>query len=357
VRLHGAVHDSGVGIPPDRLDRLFRSFSQVDASTTRQYGGTGLGLAICKRLVELMSGRIWVESTPGKGSSFHFELELTAVRGAEAAVPSAPELAGRRLLIVEDNPVSARVLCQQGVAWGLVPRAVTSGAEAVSALAHGERFDAALIDLDLPEGGQRVASALRATPGGSDLAIVLMAWPGATRPSDEAAGFGFLAKPVKPRAWLDLLRHMLQGRIRAAAEVSTEELLADEHPLAILLAEDNPVNRRVATLMLRRFGYEVDVAGNGREAVEAAGKKTYDLVLMDVQMPEMDGLQATREIIRRTAGAPRPRIVAMTANASTGDRADCLAAGMDDFLAKPVRAADLRNVLVGVPRRHAALAV
>ena len=357
VRLHGAVHDSGIGIPPERMERLFRSFSQVDASTTRQYGGTGLGLAICKRLVELMSGRIWVESVPGKGSSFHFELELATVPGADATMPAAAELAGRRLLIVEDNPVSARVLCQQCVAWGMVPRAAAGEAEAVSALAHGERFDAALIDLDLPEGGSRVAAALRAAPGGTDLALVLMAWPGATRPPEGAAVAGFLAKPVKPRAWLELLRQMLQGRPGATATVAIDEALAAGHPLSILLAEDNPVNRRVATLMLRRLGYEIDVATNGREAVERLSVRNYDLVLMDVQMPEMDGLQATREIRRRAAGGPRPRIVAMTANASTSDRADCLAAGMDDFLAKPVRAADLRQVLLAVSRRAEAVAV
>ncbi len=352
ARVRCAVHDSGIGIPPERMDRLFRSFSQVDASTTRQYGGTGLGLAISKRLIELMGGRIWVESTPGQGSIFYFELELKAASPAGNEPPPPAVLATRKVLVVHDNATSARVLCQQAVAWGMMPRAVPSVGEAIAALKRGEHFDLALLDADLVGGNEVETRELRQLRPPGQLAIVLLAWPGQARGAEALQVAGAVTKPVKSRVLSELLRDVMQGQPAPAPKPATpggDAPLAAEHPLAILLAEDNPVNQRVATLILQRLGYRVDVAANGREAVDAVAAKPYDLVLMDLQMPEMDGLEATRRILSRTDG-PIPRIVAMTANASSGDREQCLGVGMADFLAKPVRPADLRKVIQATPK-------
>ena len=358
ARLRCAVHDSGIGIPPDRMDRLFRSFSQVDASTTRQYGGTGLGLAISKRLVELMGGRIWVESTPGKGSIFYFEWETSAVAAADSEALAPGALTARRVLVVDDNATCARVLCQQAVAWGMVPRAAGSLREAVGVLKRGETFDLALLDADLIRAAESEAAEFQRLRASAELPVVLLVRPGEARGAEVLQVAGAATKPVKVRPLGHLLKELMQGRAPPAPKPSApggDAPLADEHPLTILLAEDNPVNQRVATLILQRMGYRIDVAANGREAVEAVDAREYDLVLMDLQMPEMDGLEATRRILAR-AGRTMPRIVAMTANVSTDDREKCLAAGMADFLAKPVRPAELRKVLQGTARRQAPVA-
>jgi PAS domain S-box-containing protein len=359
ARLRFAVHDSGIGIPADRMDRLFKTFSQVDASTTRQFGGTGLGLAISRRLVELMGGRIWVESAEGQGSVFYFEVEMGSVEGTSLDSDAARMglLAGRRVLIVDDNATCCRVLCQQCVAWGMMPRAVSSGIEALAVLAQDEGFDVALVDREMPGmSGVELAGEIRRARRTMGLPIAFLTWPGQVREPVELTAAGTLHKPIKTRALLELLLSIVQGPSnRTSVAAAVHAPLAVTHPLEILLAEDNPVNQRVATLMLQRLGYRVDVAGNGREALAAIDRKSYDLVLMDVQMPEMDGLQATRELCAR-ARERRPRIVAMTANASTADREQCFAAGMDDFLSKPVRAADLQKALLATPRRGIASA-
>jgi len=355
VRLVFAVHDSGIGIPADRMHRLFKTFSQVDASTTRQYGGTGLGLAITKRIVEMMGGQIRVESTAGKGSVFSFEIDAPAAAAEPKPFASgrSPALAGRRLLIVDDNATSCRTLCQQAVAWGLTPRAVASGADALGVLAR-EQFDLVLADLEMPEmSGAELAAQIRRDHATTRLPIAMLMSPGCPRPAAELAIAGVVSKPVKAAALYDSLVAILHGRVAAPTPAATADaLLGEKHPLSILLAEDNPVNQRVATLMLQRLGYRADVVGNGREALEAVARQNYDLILMDVQMPEMDGIQATREICTRWPAASRPRIVAMTANASTTDREQCLAAGMSEFLSKPVRATELRRALEETTGRY-----
>ena len=360
VRLRFGVHDSGIGIPADRMDRLFKTFSQVDASTTRQYGGTGLGLAICKRIVELMGGRIWVESVPEKGSVFYFEITTKPIEAAVKpfAAGRSPLLAGRRVLIVHDNVTSCRVLCQQCISWGLVPRAVASADEARVVLTRETAFDLAIIDAEMRAGsGLELIATLRREQMTAQLPIALLTRPGQASVAAELAVAGCLSKPFKTAALFELLVETFHGRQVVRPRPSMEEVApGEEHPLAILIAEDNPVNQRVASLMLQRLGYRADVAANGREAVEAVARQPYDLVLMDVQMPEMDGLQATREICARLPAGARPHIVAMTANASTGDRDVCLAAGMNDFLAKPVRAADLRKAIMATPSRRVATA-
>jgi PAS domain S-box-containing protein len=362
VRLRFGVHDSGIGIPADRMDRLFKTFSQVDASTTRQFGGTGLGLAICKRLVELMGGRIWAESSIGRGSTFYFDvvagLELIDAVKAPPAPPRSNVLTGRRVLIIEQNATLSRALCQQCVGWGLVPRPVKSGADALAVLAQDPGFDLVLLDLDVSgTSSLELIWTIRKQRTAAQLPIALLTWPGQPRVPDELGIAGVLSKPVKSGALYDLFLEVLQGKrsLRPAATATTA-LLATEHPLAILLAEDNSVNQRVATLMLQRLGYRADVASNGFEALQAVERQTYDLILMDVQMPEMDGVQATREICSRWPAGARPRIVAMTANASTADRELCLSAGMEDFLTKPVRAADLRKAIEETPTRAVASA-
>ena len=355
LRLHLAVHDSGIGIAPERMDRLFKSFSQVDASTTRNYGGTGLGLAICKRLVELMRGRIWAESEPGKGSVFQFEVELTGLAPAAAVAPPSEEFRGRRVLIVDDNPTQCRVLCLQAVTWGLVPRSTTSAREALGWLERGDAFDLALVDQNMPEpGGSEFVAAVRRARTLAQLPLILITPLGQARSADERGVAGYISKPIKPRALHALVRDALLGLGGGPklAQLAADENIARCHPLRVLLVEDNAVNQRVATLMLRKLGYTADVAGNGLEALTAVQRHCYDLVFMDLQMPEMDGLQATREICARWAKSARPHIVAMTANASTGDREACLAAGMDGFISKPVRLQDLREVMLVTPARE-----
>ena len=359
ARLRFSVHDSGMGIPADRMDRLFKSFSQVDASTTRQFGGTGLGLAICKRIVELMGGRIWVESTTGTGSVFCFEITVTPVAVAKPRMlDHSPVLAGRRILIVDDNATSCRVLCQQFISWGATPRAVSSGAEALVVLGQEPAFNLALIDADMPgTTGPEVVAAIRRNRSAMRLPIAMLTRRGRPRVADELAVAAFISKPIKIKALFDVCVEVLNGgRAHRPAPPVEGASLGHEHPLRILLAEDNPVNQRVALLMLQRLGYRADLAANGREALEAVQRQRYDLVLMDVQMPEVDGLQAARKIRERFDDEHRPRIVAMTANASITDREDCFAAGMDDFLTKPVRSADLAKAIAATPVRYVASA-
>jgi PAS domain S-box-containing protein len=347
VRLRFAVHDSGIGIPSDRMDRLFKTFSQVDASTTRQFGGTGLGLAICKRIVDLMGGKIWVESTAGAGSIFYFEIGVEAIPVVKP--PNAgrsPALAGRRVLIVDDNATSRRILAEQCTAWGIISRTAATGPEALILLEQ-EAFDCALVDMEMPgtTGGDIVAS-IRRRHSAAQLPVAMLTRRGRPRIAEELGLAGFVSKPIRTSALYDLFLEVLHGRQVARPAAAMESApLGHSHPLAILVAEDNPVNQRVAILMLQRLGYRADLAANGREALEAVERQRYDLVLMDVQMPEMDGLQAAREICARRAPSVRPRIVAMTANVSTSDRDECFAAGMNDFLTKPVRQADLRKAI------------
>jgi PAS domain S-box-containing protein len=362
ARLNVAVRDSGIGIPADRMDRLFKSFSQVDASTTKHYGGTGLGLAICKRLVELMGGRIWVESIPGNGSTFAFEI---VVEPAPMAEPSPAgngptDVDNRRALIVDDNATNRRILCLQLGSWGLLPTGVATGAEALARIGRGEPFDVAIFDLQMPGmDGHQLTAKIRELRTAAQLPVIMLTSLGRAAAAPELGIAAHLSKPVKPATLFNLLVEVFHGRkVPRTTSVdpgSAGELLAQSHPLTILIAEDNAVNQRVAKLMLQRLGYEADFAADGREAVKAVEKKTYDLILMDMQMPELDGPGATREICALLPKS-RPRIVAMTASASSTDRDLCLAAGMDDFVTKPVRLQDLRKTLLATPVGPSAVA-
>jgi PAS domain S-box-containing protein len=360
-----AVRDTGIGIPPDRLGRLFQSFSQVDASTTRRYGGTGLGLAISHRLTELMGGRIGVTSEVGAGSEFRFTIRAPA---AEALVPSRrdlsgvqPSLRGKRVLVVDDNATNRRILTSYLGAWGMLARATASPLEALAWIRAGERFDAGVLDMHMPEmDGVELARAIREQPGGAPLPLILFTSLGRREARAEEEGFAaYLHKPIKPSQLFDALASVLVEQPvhvapRGVARVELDPDMARRHPLRILLAEDNVVNQKVAIRLLGQLGYRADVAANGLEAIDAVARQTYDVVLMDVQMPELDGLGASREINQRWPGARRPRIVAMTANALQGDRELCEAAGMDDYVAKPVRVEELVAALGRCQPRSAA---
>ncbi|MEG4007480.1 response regulator [Microcoleus sp. Pol11C1] len=464
--IHFAVKDTGIGIPSDRMDRLFKSFSQVDSSTSRQYGGTGLGLAISKRLAEMMGGRMWVESmgsvagnppadfrssavfdlgwaesceiaekyaygksvlshkplgqnTKSVGSTFYFS---TIVSGSKNSLPvnlsnSQPELSGKRVLIVDDNATNRRILTLQAQSWGMVARASASARLALDWLAAKEMFDLAVLDMQMPEmDGLALAAQIRRYPGCERLPLVMLTSIGRQEihpPAMEMDFAAFLNKPIKQSQLYNVLINIFgeqttefKGQRTSGAFLQSIPMLAENLPLRILLADDHLVNQKVALQILQRMGYRADVAGNGIEVLEALRRQPYDVVLMDVQMPEMDGLETTRHIREQfsadltlenhtgesevsvtneqshnrdatknpTGGSevsatdeqsnngksriqnpkltdeesnnrkskihnlkpPRPWIVAMTANAMQGDREECMAAGMDDYLSKPI---------------------
>ncbi len=341
--IHFAVRDTGIGIQPERFDRLFKSFSQVDASTTRRYGGTGLGLAICKRLSELMGGRIWAESQPGKGSTFHFTIIADEVEASRrlTADGALPELAGKRVLIVDDNGSNRLLLKLQTERWGMHARETDSPVVALGWIGRGDPFDVALLDYQMPEmDGIALAREIRAARGAQSPVLILLSSAGQSLAAEEAGFAAALAKPLR----LSHLRERLLETVGETPETSAPAPPATPRdaaargaaPLRILLAEDNAINQTVALRLLERLGYRADVAGDGREVLVRLERAPYDVVLMDVQMPEMDGLEASRAICARWAASDRPRIIAMTAEAMQGDREKCLAAGMDDYIVKPV---------------------
>ena len=353
-----SVHDTGIGMAEEQQDLVFESFVQADASTTRRHGGTGLGLTISRQLVELMGGEIGVESEPGIGSIFFFTLPLKKQPGRGRSVPGGlADLRGIRVLIVDDSTANRRILDKQLSVWGVENREVADGFSALEELRSAARTDApyelAILDLQMPGmDGVELARRISDEPTISSTRVVLLASVGQRDHGEETRRAGieaYLTKPVRQSELYDAL---------ATAMGITKERDAEEEPLIthvlgekrtgarLLLAEDNSINQAVAARSLEKLGYQVDVAGNGREALEALARGRYAAVLMDVQMPEVDGYQATAEIRRREgAGAPHTPVIAMTANALAGDREKALAAGMDDYLPKPVRQEELAEVL------------
>ena len=348
-RVDFAVRDTGIGIPGDRIGALFQSFSQVDASTTRRFGGTGLGLAISKRLSEQMGGTMWVESSPGNGSTFHFTIE------AEAGPPPAriydqdgeQPLAGRRVLILDDNATNRHIARAYVEGWNMVARDTESPAEALAWVHNGDPFDVAILDMQMPEmDGVTVARQIRESVPPERLPFILLSSLGRRETQEESLFAARLSKPIRPSQLYDTLLTVLVGdrlpepRHERPAAVSRSEI----PELRILVVEDNALNRQLALLLLDELGYRADTATNGIEALQALEDKTFDVVLMDVQMPEMDGLEATRRIHERM-GPRRPRIIAATANATQDERERSLAAGMDGYLSKPIRLEELAAVL------------
>lgn len=348
------IKDTGIGIPPDKLERLFKSFSQVDASTTRKFGGTGLGLAICKQLSELMGGTIWVNSEMGQGSTFSFTVLAPEIPGYESPqVDSNVQLAGKQLLIVDDNATNREVLSLQAQSWGMLTCAVKSGIKALEWLQRGVEFDLAILDMQMPEmDGVTLAQKIREQPNGKSLPLVVLSSLGQEDIRARAGDLYFSAilnKPVQQHQLQTILAQVLGNPLVKVEQTpdtpAPSTTLGEHHPLRILLAEDMVVNQKVALLTLRQLGYRADVANNGLEVIAALKRQPYDVVLMDVQMPEMDGLTATQEVCQRWSPTERPHIIAMTANAMQGDREMCLDAGMDAYITKPIRVPDLMDVL------------
>ena len=358
---HFSVRDTGIGISPDRASQLFRSFTQADASTSRRYGGTGLGLVLSRRLVELMGGRMWVESegVPGKGSTFHFAIFAEPAldwKGPPQIQAEQPMLRGRRVLVVDDNATNRRILELQIQTWGMLPHGCPTAGEALEILRQGIHFDLAILDMHMPEmGGVELSSEIHkleaAHPGAARLPLVLSTSLGGREEAREATEFAaILLKPIRQSALFDVLMSVFSDQSVSTPQIATEGVTLDpgmaaHHPLRILLAEDNVVNQKLALRLLSQMGYRADVAANGLEVLQAVKRQPYDVILMDVQMPEMDGLEATRRLCAGIATPERPHIIAMTANAMQGDREICLEAGMDDYLSKPIRVEELVHAL------------
>ncbi|WP_198017787.1 response regulator [Oscillatoria acuminata] len=362
-----SIRDTGIGIPSHRRDRLFLPFSQVDASTTRQFGGTGLGLAICKRLSELMGGRMWIESEEGVGSTFYFTLialsNPKANHSPDYHQSDRSLLKGKKLLIVDDNATNRQILLKQTQNWGMFPHQAASGSEALDLLEVSNHFDLAILDMQMPEmDGLTLAARIQSQPQWQSLPLVMFTSMGKPE-SLEVDGISikfaaFINKPIKQSQLYNTLIQILD-ETPPSSPVKYEPLpqskkslinadMAKQIPLRILLAEDNIVNQKVALRILDRMGYRADVANNGLEVLEALQRLSYDVILMDVQMPEMDGLEATRQICKKYGEGlqlNKPKIIAMTANAMQGDREICLAAGMDDYITKPIRLEELIKVL------------
>jgi len=346
-RLHFAVKDTGIGIPADRIGRLFASFSQADVSTTRKYGGTGLGLAISKKLSQLMGGDIWVESQVGVGSVFHFTVVVAQAtqEPMRRLRQDQPRLHGKRLLIIAGNAESRRFISRETRSWGMSPYVAGSGAEALYWLQKSEPYDIALIDQTILEGDDIDGPTLIkniSQKHGAPLPLVLL--PDDDKLAETYGNISFAAVLKQPFTSAQL-NNTLAGVFTATQETTSESRpkaaisgdMGKQHPLRILLAEDNRINQKVATRILKKLGYQAEVANNGREAITALEQQPYDVILMDIQMPELDGVEAANEIRAQWPLQKQPRIIAMTAHALEGDREFYLGSGMDDYISKPVQ--------------------
>lgn len=361
-QLRFAVRDTGIGIPPERMAKLFTPFVQADASTTRHFGGTGLGLSISRRLAELMGGKLWAESTPGQGSTFQFELPFQAApqKAAPTLDRQQPQLSNLKVLIADDNATNCLILTTQTGKWGMIPRAVNGGEQALALLRAGETFDLAILDMQMPGmDGLMLAREIRKLANGATMPLVLLTSMGVRTDNPEFTQAGFatcLTKPIKPVPLFESLVRVISG-LRAAPKPTPvasklDPKLATRLPLRVLLCDDNVINQKVASRLLNQMGYTPRIANHGLEALAAIDAEPFDMIFMDVMMPEMDGLEATRQIrTRQKDRAVNPNykspiiIIAMTASAMPGDREKCLEAGMDDYLSKPVRPEEVRAVI------------
>lgn len=359
LELEFSVKDTGIGIPQDSIAKLFQSFSQVDASTTRRFGGTGLGLAICYRLTELLGGSIWVESEIDKGSTFYFTI-LTTIAVAQKVVKPAivsTELMGKKILIVDDNKTNRDNLIKQTESWGMKAKAFASASDALKSIdgeidGEAAQIDIAILDIEmLGMNGIVLASKLYQHPKLQQLPTILLSSSHHHRKLFNDAAFKMatlITKPVKPAQLFEAIHQCCNSSKLIKEQSNLKEIkrdLAQIIPLRILLTEDNVINQKVATSILKNMGYRPDVAANGLEAINALERQTYDIIFMDIQMPEMDGIVATQEINKRWPQNSRPKIIAMTANAMQSDKEDCLKAGMDDYISKPIKIEELQAML------------
>ena len=357
--LHFQVKDTGIGIPPDRIGKLFQSFSQVDASTTRRYSGTGLGLAISKRIVNLMGGEIWVESEVGKGSTFHFTLRAKTTAHIKLVYENleVASLQNKRLLVVDDNPTNRQIVRLQAQSWGMFVVEAASGEEALASLQEEAPFHIAVLDMQMPNmDGLTLAEIINRNYNSPKLPLVLLSSVGINPPVVEKYFAAILNKPIRSSRLYNILISILSKPNSKKITANSEEkidpkfdsTLGVRFPLKILLAEDNIVNQKVAIMQLKRLGYNPDIAANGMEVLEALERQCYDVVLMDVQMPELDGLETSRYICDNLPADNQPYIIAMTANAMEEDRQECLQAGMKDFIRKPFKVEDLTAALLKI---------
>jgi CheY-like chemotaxis protein len=345
-RLLFSVTDTGSGICKEGIEKLFKAFQQVDTSTTRRYGGTGLGLVINKRLAEYMGGTIWVESSPGSGSTFFFSV---ALKGSEATVPAHQAsrtdlLESRPVLVVDDNATNRRIMEIQLKNWGMLPTSSPSGADGLKKIAE-QSFDVVLIDFQMPEmDGVTLAREIRKrTP----TPMILLSSSGEIIRGKDANLFQIqIFKPIKQSALFNALLQIMEMEIKQPVKLAEKPniSMATHHPLRILLAEDNSVNQQVGLLMLSRLGYTADLARDGQQALQAANKADYDLILMDIQMPNLNGIDAAR-LIREKLGAKCPAIFALTAEALEGDKERFLGLGFDGYLSKPLQIHILQDTL------------
>jgi signal transduction histidine kinase/DNA-binding response OmpR family regulator len=344
VCLHCSVRDTGIGIPRSQQSAIFTAFAQADGSTTRLHGGTGLGLTISSQLVELMHGRLWVDSEVGLGSTFHFTIDLGLSRMEITGDAPAIDLEGLQVLVVDDNATNRRILSETLAKWGMHPVAVDGGHAALELLGQTEsnRYDLIIVDGHMPElDGYELAERIRALPGRDDALIMMLTSLADARQRSRCHQLGItavLTKPVMRPELLHAIVRVLRGDAMARARPRPAAPEPTLRPLQILLAEDNPVNQMVAVAILSKRGHVVRVAPNGREALQALERERFDLVLMDLQMPVMGGFEATAAIraLEKARGGHLP-IIALTAHAMKGDRELCLAAGMDGYLTKPIK--------------------
>jgi CheY-like chemotaxis protein/HPt (histidine-containing phosphotransfer) domain-containing protein len=356
-KIQFSITDTGIGIPQDKMEKLFQSFSQVDASTTRNYGGTGLGLAISKKLVEMMDGTMWVESKLNEGTTFYFTIMAEAVSSKSKVYFRGQNstLAGQKVLIVDDNLTNRKILGTQADLWGMQSVVTGDPNEAISIVKSGESFNLVLLDYQMPEiNGAMVAKEIRSLYSGATLPIIMLTSIGR---KDHSIEFdllniqAFLTKPIKHNQLYETISSVLNENDKASIKrrikpYQVADKISIKYPLRILIAEDNVVNQKVAVQLLERIGYRADVVANGYEVIEAVKKFSYDIIFMDLLMPEMNGLSASSIIRERCRGGNCPKIIAMTANAMKEDKDKCLAAGLDDFIAKPIRMDELQKTIL-----------
>ncbi len=349
-----SVKDSGIGIPKDKIGILFDAFTQADSSTTRRYGGTGLGLAIAKHLVELMDGKIWVESQVGKGSTFYFTVKLRTsgigktklyVRG------QIPELKNSRVLIVDDNETNRHIFTLQFESWGMIPITAKSGQEALAIIEEDEEpYDLAVIDMQMPAmDGLELGRSIKELPFKGDIPLIMLTSLGKINKLPTDVFDSQLSKPIKlAELFEEVLRVIAESRNRRSnlADHNIDKNLAAKLPMRILLAEDNITNQDLVITLLSKMGYKIDAVENGRKVLEMMERKKYDIILMDIQMPVMNGMEATKAICDKYPETERPKIIAITANAMPGDRERYLSAGMVDYLPKPIKFKDVQAVLI-----------